>query len=62
MERLSKGWFAVPAVRNFAVYSAVAVLVNAALQVTIFVSAMAIDLRRIEASAAATPSFWTRLD
>lgn len=42
--------FAVPAVRNFAIYAAGAVLVNALLQVTIFVSAMAIDLRRIEVS------------
>lgn len=39
-----------PAVRNFAIYAAGAVILNAALQVTIFVSAMAIDLRRIEVS------------
>ncbi|ORY85410.1 sterol-sensing domain of SREBP cleavage-activation-domain-containing protein [Leucosporidium creatinivorum] len=39
-----------PAVRNFAIYAAGAVLVNALLQVTIFVSAMAIDLRRIESN------------
>lgn len=39
-----------PAVRNFAIYAAGAVIVNTALQVTIFVSAMAIDLRRIEVS------------
>lgn len=37
-----------PAVRNFAVYAAGAVVVNALLQVTVFVSAMAIDLKRIE--------------
>ncbi|SCV68874.1 BQ2448_995 [Microbotryum intermedium] len=39
-----------PAVRNFAIYSAIAVLVNAMLQMTIFVSAMAIDLRRVESN------------
>ncbi|SGY29591.1 BQ5605_C002g01068 [Microbotryum silenes-dioicae] len=39
-----------PAVRNFAIYSAVAVLVNAVLQMTVFVSAMAIDLRRVESN------------
>lgn len=37
-----------PAVRNFAIYAAGAVVINAALQVTVFVSAMAIDLRRVE--------------
>ncbi|GAA5955063.1 hypothetical protein JCM21900_002773 [Sporobolomyces salmonicolor] len=39
-----------PAVRNFAIYAAGAVLVNALLQVTIFVSAMALDLRRVESN------------
>jgi hypothetical protein len=48
----------VPAVRNFAIYAAGAVLVNALLQVTIFVSAMAIDLRRIEVSRPSEPSEW----
>lgn len=43
-------YLTVPAVRNFAIYAAGAVLVNALLQVTIFMSAMAIDLRRIEVS------------
>ncbi|GAA6005586.1 hypothetical protein JCM10207_005259 [Rhodosporidiobolus poonsookiae] len=39
-----------PAVRNFAIYAAGAVLVNTALQVTMFVAAMALDLRRVEAN------------
>ena len=39
-----------PAVRNFALYAAGSVLLNAALQVTVFVSAMALDLRRAEVS------------
>ena len=39
-----------PAVKNFAIYAAGAVVINALLQVTIFVSAMAIDLRRVEVS------------
>ncbi|PAV20974.1 multidrug efflux transporter transmembrane domain-containing [Pyrrhoderma noxium] len=38
-----------PAVRNFALYAAGSVFLNAALQITVFVSALAIDLRRIEA-------------
>ncbi|KAI0291752.1 multidrug efflux transporter AcrB transmembrane domain-containing protein [Russula brevipes] len=38
-----------PAVRNFALYAAGSVLLNALLQVTVFVSAMALDLRRLEA-------------
>ena len=37
-----------PAVVNFSIYAAGAVVINALLQVTIFVSAMAIDLRRVE--------------
>lgn len=37
-----------PAVRNFAIYAAGAVAVNALLQVTVFVSAIAIDLKRSE--------------
>ncbi|KAJ7228898.1 patched family-domain-containing protein [Mycena pura] len=39
-----------PAVRNFALYAAGSVLVNAILQVTVFVSALSLDLRRVEAS------------
>ncbi|KAJ3539302.1 hypothetical protein NM688_g6381 [Phlebia brevispora] len=39
-----------PAVRNFALYAAGSVLLNALLQVTVFVSAMALDQRRVEAS------------
>ncbi|KAG9317253.1 patched family-domain-containing protein [Chiua virens] len=39
-----------PAVRNFALYAAGSVLLNALLQVTVFVSALAIDLKRVEAS------------
>ena len=37
-----------PAVRNFALYAAGSVLLNALLQVTVFVSALALDLRRAE--------------
>ncbi|KAF9783025.1 patched family-domain-containing protein [Thelephora terrestris] len=37
-----------PAVRNFALYAAGSVLLNAFLQVTVFVSALALDLRRTE--------------
>ncbi|THH23163.1 hypothetical protein EUX98_g8015 [Antrodiella citrinella] len=39
-----------PAVRNFALYAAGSVLLNAVLQVTVLVSALVLDLRRIEAS------------
>ncbi|BGP21836.1 vacuolar membrane protein [Rhodotorula toruloides] len=39
-----------PAVRNFAIYAAVAVLLNALLQITVFVAAMAVDLRRVESN------------
>ncbi|KAH9973016.1 multidrug efflux transporter AcrB transmembrane domain-containing protein [Lactifluus volemus] len=39
-----------PAVRNFALYAAGSVLLNALLQVTVFISAMVLDLRRLEAS------------
>lgn len=39
-----------PAVRNFALYAALSVLVNAILQVTVFVSALSIDLKRVEVS------------
>ncbi|KAF7313605.1 SSD domain-containing protein [Mycena chlorophos] len=39
-----------PAVRNFALYAAGSVLLNAILQVTVFVSALLLDLRRVEAS------------
>lgn len=37
-----------PAVRNFAIYAAGGIAINAVLQVTIFVSAMSIDLARTE--------------
>ena len=37
-----------PAVRNFALYAAGSVFLNALLQVTVFVSALALDLRRTE--------------
>ena len=37
-----------PAVRNFALYAAGSVFLNAFLQVTVFVSALALDLRRAE--------------
>ncbi|OJT13083.1 Niemann-Pick type C-related protein 1 [Trametes pubescens] len=39
-----------PAVRNFALYAAGSVFLNAVLQVTVFVSALVVDLRRVEAS------------
>ena len=39
-----------PAVRNFAIYAAGSVFFGACLQVTVFVSAMALDLRRAEVS------------
>jgi len=39
-----------PAVRNFALYAAGSVFLNALLQVTVFVSAMVLDLRRTEVS------------
>lgn len=39
-----------PAVRNFAIYAAGAVAINTLLQITILVSAMAIDLRRVESN------------
>ncbi|KAF2837583.1 patched sphingolipid transporter [Patellaria atrata CBS 101060] len=41
-----------PAVRNFAAYAAGAVLINALLQVTMFVSVLALNQRRVEASRA----------
>lgn len=41
---------AMPAVRNFAIYSAGAVLINSGLQLTLFVSAMSLDLRRAESN------------
>lgn len=37
-----------PAVRNFALYAAGSVLLNAILQVTVFVTALTLDLRRVE--------------
>ncbi|KAJ7904273.1 patched family-domain-containing protein [Mycena olivaceomarginata] len=39
-----------PAVRNFALYAAGSVFLNAFLQVTVFISALVLDLRRVEAS------------
>ncbi|THV05508.1 multidrug efflux transporter AcrB transmembrane domain-containing protein [Dendrothele bispora CBS 962.96] len=39
-----------PAVRNFALYAAGSVFLNAVLQVTVFVSAMLVDLKRQEAN------------
>lgn len=39
-----------PAVRNFALYAALSVLVNASLQVTVFISALCLDLKRTEVS------------
>ena len=44
-----------PAVRNFALYAAGSVLLNAFLQVTVFVSALALDLRRTEVCFAMLP-------
>ena len=41
-----------PAVRNFAIYAAGAVLVNAILQVTMFVSVLALNQRRVEGGRA----------
>ncbi|KAL8898337.1 MAG: hypothetical protein Q9207_006754 [Kuettlingeria erythrocarpa] len=41
-----------PAVKNFAVYAAGAVLVNALLQVTMFVSVLSLNQRRVESSRA----------
>ncbi|KAF5322599.1 hypothetical protein D9619_000975 [Psilocybe cf. subviscida] len=38
-----------PAVRNFALYAAGSVLLNATLQVTVFISALVLDLKRYEA-------------
>ena len=39
-----------PAVRNFALYAAGSIFMNAILQVTVFVSAIVIDLKRVEVS------------
>ncbi|EIM88474.1 multidrug efflux transporter AcrB transmembrane domain-containing protein [Stereum hirsutum FP-91666 SS1] len=39
-----------PAVRNFALYAAGSVLLNAILQVTVFISALVLDLRRVESN------------
>lgn len=47
-----------PAVRNFALYAAGSVLLNAILQVTVFVSALAIDLKRTEVGAHALIHFF----
>ena len=40
-----------PAVRNFALYAAGSVLLNAILQMTVFISALVIDLKRVEVSS-----------
>ena len=37
-----------PAVRNFALYAAGSVFLNALLQMTVFVSALVVDLKRVE--------------
>ena len=39
-----------PAVRNFALYAAGSVFLNALLQMTVFVSALVVDLKRVEVS------------
>jgi Niemann-Pick C1 protein len=44
-----------PAVRNFALYAAGSVFLNALLQVTVFVSALTLDLRRSEVSVLRHP-------
>ena len=41
-----------PAVRNFAIYAAGAVVINALLQITMFVSALALNQRRVESGRA----------
>lgn len=47
-----------PAVRNFALYAAGSVLLNATLQVTVFMSALLLDLKRYEVSSCFnSPSF-----
>ena len=48
-----------PAVRNFALYAAGSVFVGALLQVTAFVAALAIDLRRVEVGMSVT--YWRYL-
>lgn len=40
-----------PAVRNFALYAAGSVFLNAVLQMTVFISALIVDLRRVEAKS-----------
>jgi len=45
-----------PAVRNFALYAAGSVLLNAILQVTVFISALFLDLKRLEVSSAIPPT------
>lgn len=39
-----------PAVRNFALYAAGSVFLNAFMQITVFISAMALDLKRVESN------------
>lgn len=46
-----------PAVRNFALYAAGSVLLDAIFQVTIFVSAMSLDLKRVEVRSRCPPPF-----
>lgn len=50
-----------PAIRNFAIYAAGAVVVNFILQVTVFTSALVIDLRRVEVRDLSMLSELTRL-
>ena len=51
-----------PAVRNFALYAAGSVLLNAFLQVTVFVSALALDLRRAEVGPRQNPPVYCSSD
>lgn len=46
-----------PAVRNFALYAAGSVFINATLQVTVFISALLLDLKRIEVGLVLEASF-----
>lgn len=45
-----------PAVRNFAMYAAGSVLLNAILQATVFISALLLDLKRLEVSPVIPPT------
>ena len=46
-----------PAVKNFALYAAGSVFLNAIMQVTVLVSALAVDLHRVEVSKHVPSSF-----